>query len=152
MDQTGVYLVPGNNVTYNDRDVRQVNHASMDEKCAYTLVVASSCTGYILPFQQVGSGATVKICPTGNSNGMEEALDRGFHLTFTKNPKKTSHFSTFKTMIEWMEHVYIPYINLIIHDDELPEDQKSILFIDCYPVPAYFNPPMSDCSVLQSMF
>ncbi|EGO27996.1 hypothetical protein SERLADRAFT_414184 [Serpula lacrymans var. lacrymans S7.9] len=34
----------------------------------------------------------------------------------------------------WMECVYIPYVNKIIRDEELPEDQKSILFIDCYPV------------------
>ncbi|EGO28001.1 hypothetical protein SERLADRAFT_435774 [Serpula lacrymans var. lacrymans S7.9] len=134
MDQTGVYLVPGNNVTFNDRGAKQVNIASKDEKRAYTLVVASSCAGDLLPFQQVWSGASVKSCPTGNAKGMEEALDRGFHFTFANSPKKTSHFSTFKTMVEWMECVYIPYVNKIIRDEELPEDQKSILFIDCYPV------------------
>lgn len=100
MDQTGVYLVLGNNLTYNDRGARQVNIASLDKKRAYTLVVASSCAGDILPFQQVWSGATAKSCPTGNAEGMEEALDRGFHFKFAKSAKKTSHFSTFKTMVE----------------------------------------------------
>lgn len=100
MDQTGVYLVPGNNVTYNDKGAKQVNIASKDEKRAYTLVVASSCTGNMLPFQQVWSGASAKSCPTGNADGMEEALARGFHFTFAKSDKKSSHFSTLKTMIE----------------------------------------------------
>lgn len=100
MDQTGVYLVLRNNITYNDKGAKQVNIALKDEKCAYTLVVASSCTGNILPFQQVWSGASIKSCPTRNANGMQEALDRGFHFTFSKSTKKSSHFSTLKTMIE----------------------------------------------------
>ncbi|GJE94761.1 hypothetical protein PsYK624_109330 [Phanerochaete sordida] len=65
---------------------------------------------------------------------MDEAVRLGFDFTFAKSQKRGSHFSTLKTMKEWMENVYVPYRDTVVREEGLPADQKSILFLDCYPV------------------
>lgn len=107
MDQTGVLLVPGDNLTYHNTGDKQISIIAKDEKRAYTLVVASSCDGDILPFQQVWSGATTRSCPSADAPGMKEALERGFHFTVADSPKRTSHFSTLKTMKEVGKFTYL---------------------------------------------
>ena len=71
-----------------------------DEKCTFTLLVASTANGDFLPFQQVWAGASVRSLLSQNAPWMQDALDRGFNLVFAKSNKKTSHFSTLKTMKE----------------------------------------------------
>ena len=71
-----------------------------DEKCAFTLLVASTADGDFLPFQQVWAGASDRSLPSKNAPQMQDALDRGFDFAFVKSEKKTSHFSTLKTMKE----------------------------------------------------
>lgn len=88
----------GNNTTYDEKGARQIDVAARDEKRAYTLLVASSAAGDILPFQQVWSGATSRSLPRKNIRASAEA--KGFHFAFAESKKKTSHFSTFKTMTE----------------------------------------------------
>ena len=71
-----------------------------DEKRAFTHLVASTADGDFLPFQQVWAGASVQSLPSQNAPRMQDALDRGFNFVFAKSNKKTSHFSTLKTMKE----------------------------------------------------
>jgi hypothetical protein len=76
-----------------------------DEKRAYTLLVASTADGDFLPFQQVWAGATERSLPSRHAPRMQDALERGFDFTFAKSTKKTSHFSTLKTMKEVSLHL-----------------------------------------------
>jgi hypothetical protein len=69
-----------------------------------------------------------------NATDMAEVKALGFHFTFTKSKKKTSHFSTFKTMVEWVEFILQPYILEQIKILGLEADQKSILNLDVYSV------------------
>jgi hypothetical protein len=71
-----------------------------DEKRAYTLLVASTADGDFLPFQQVWSSASDHSLPLQRAPQMQDAIDRGFNFAFAKSAKKTSHFSTLKTMKE----------------------------------------------------
>lgn len=105
-----------------------------DEKRAYTLCVRTTPTGAILPFQQVWSGKTRGSLPRANANGMAEAKELGFDFAVADSKKKTSHFSTLKTMKEWMINVLKPYISDHIKHNGLQDDQKAILLIDCYPI------------------
>ncbi|KAJ3816938.1 hypothetical protein F5878DRAFT_549706, partial [Lentinula raphanica] len=98
MDQTGIGLMMTRNTTYEAKGSRQVDIHATDEKCAYTLCVASMPDGDLLPFQVVWSGSTARSLPDNTAIGMENALNFGFHFTFAGSKKKTSHFSTFKTM------------------------------------------------------
>jgi hypothetical protein len=101
MDQIGVYILPNSGYTFKKRGSEQVDIVAKGEKCAYTLLVASSMDGDFLPFQQIWSGATDRSVPLDQAPHMEEAHDQGFDFTFTKSKKKKgSHFSTLKTMKE----------------------------------------------------
>ncbi|KAH7904029.1 hypothetical protein BJ138DRAFT_971642, partial [Hygrophoropsis aurantiaca] len=100
MDQLGNYLMAGNDVMYNTKGARQVDVAAKDEKRAYTLCVASTPNGNLLPFQQVWPGSTKKSLPRDNAEGMSEAKEIGIQFASANSPKKTSHFSTLKTMKE----------------------------------------------------
>ncbi|KAJ3514067.1 hypothetical protein NLJ89_g2589 [Agrocybe chaxingu] len=137
VDQMGMYVLPSNSRTFHDKGASQVDAVGKDEKRAYTVLVASTPTGDILPFQQVWAGKTNASLPRQNSPGMAEAKEFGFHFAVAasqSNPR--SHFSTLKTMIEWIEKVMIPWVQHVIEVDGLNEDQKAVLYIDCYPVHA----------------
>ncbi|KAJ7903979.1 hypothetical protein B0H13DRAFT_1881992 [Mycena leptocephala] len=72
--------------------------------------------------------------PKSSADGYRDAIERGFHITFAASAtKKTSHFSTLKTMKKWIVNIMIPYIKkkVIEEDPDLDEDQKAIIF---YPV------------------
>ncbi|KXN80633.1 hypothetical protein AN958_09263 [Leucoagaricus sp. SymC.cos] len=138
VDQVGVYVLPNSSYTFHDKGAVQVDAAGKDEKRAYTLLVASTPSGDVLPFQQVWGDKSQQSTPSNSAPGMTDALKRGMHFTVAaseKNPR--SHYSTLKTMKEWLEKIYIPYRNGVIEADrDLDTDQKSILFIDIYPVHA----------------
>ncbi len=67
---------------------------------------------------------------------MGDALKHGFHFVSAASvTSPRSHFSTFKTMQEWILHILIPYYEGVLESNpDLPVDQKCILFIDIYPV------------------
>jgi len=98
MDQTGVIILMSKNTTYAEKGSRQVDVAGRDEKRAYTLCVATTPAGNILPFQQVWSGKTWQSLPIQDAEGMSEAWEHGFDFAFANSPKYSSHFSTVKTM------------------------------------------------------
>ena len=99
-DQIRNHILPSNSCTFNDRGAEQVDTVAKDEKRAFTLLVASTADGGFLPFQQVWAGASVQSLPSQNAPWMQDAHDRGFNFVFSKSNKKTSHFSTLKTMKE----------------------------------------------------
>ncbi|KAI0689287.1 hypothetical protein BC835DRAFT_1308424 [Cytidiella melzeri] len=53
VDQMGMYILPSNSRTFHNKGANQVDAVAKDEKRAYTLLVASTPAGDILPFQQV---------------------------------------------------------------------------------------------------
>ncbi|GLB39952.1 hypothetical protein LshimejAT787_0704620 [Lyophyllum shimeji] len=138
MDQTGVILLMSKKRTFAPTNSKQVDISFHDEKRAYTLCVASTPAGDILPFQQVWSGKTANSLPNASAPGYSDALEEGFDFAFADSPKKSSHFSTFKTMREWIKNILKPYIDNFIEINRerlnLQDDQKAILLIDCYPV------------------
>ncbi|KAF9066545.1 hypothetical protein BDP27DRAFT_1384278 [Rhodocollybia butyracea] len=100
---------------------------NVDEKRAFTLLVGSSASGDILPFQAVWAGKTEKSLPSKDAPGMTEALQRGFHFTFAASEKKT--------MKEYIEDILIPYVkDIIASDPGLDDDQKAVFYIGVYPV------------------
>ncbi|KAG2092673.1 uncharacterized protein F5147DRAFT_748008 [Suillus discolor] len=136
-DQIGNYILPSSGTTFAERGSEQVDIVAKDEKRAYTLLVASTPEGTFLPFQQVWSGASERSLPSVGALGMMEAKERGFDFAFAKSDKKGSHYSTLKTMKEWVENVFEPYrCSVIEADPDLDNDQVSIIYLNCYPVHA----------------
>ncbi|CAA7267612.1 unnamed protein product [Cyclocybe aegerita] len=137
VDQMGMYVLPSNSRTFHDKGAKQVDAIAKDEKHAYTLLVASMPTGKILPFQQVWGSKTSASLPKQTAPGMVKAQEYRFDFAFAASESSPcSHFSTLKTMIEWIKNILVPWIKHVIEEDGLDEDQKSILYIDCYPVHA----------------
>ena len=99
-DQIGNHILPSNGCTFHNQGAEQVDIVAKDEKRAYTLLVASTADGDFLPFQQVWSGALEHYLPSPNAPRMKDAIERGFNFAFVKSAKKTSYFSTVKTMKE----------------------------------------------------
>ncbi|KAK1221287.1 hypothetical protein PQX77_015907 [Marasmius sp. AFHP31] len=135
-DQMGVYVLPNSSSTWHTKGNRQVDIVAKEEKRAFTLMVASTPTGVLLPFQAIWPGKTKNSLPLKDAESMPCAQEYGFNFTFAaseQNPR--SHFSTLKTMKEWIKEVYVPYMEAIIKaDPDLDNDQKGIIFIDAYPV------------------
>ncbi|KAJ6458505.1 hypothetical protein C8R45DRAFT_942718 [Mycena sanguinolenta] len=113
--KTGVMLMVANNKTYNPKGSRQVDIHGRDEKRAYSLLVASTPTGKLLPFQQVWSGKTKGSLPHDFAAGIPAAKKHGFHFAFAQSKKR-------------------PVISDQIQLLGLEPDQKAILYIDVYPV------------------
>lgn len=101
MDQTGILYLPGYQFTYEVKGSDQVSVIGKDEKCGYTLCVATAADGTILPFQQVCGGKTKASKPDAKSEGYDDAQAFGFQFAFAASEKsRNSHYSTLKTMKE----------------------------------------------------
>lgn len=135
-DQQGIYVLPSSSKTYHTTGDSQVDIVAKEEKCTFTLFVTSTAAGDILPFQCVWGGKTANSLPSANAYRMDEALGYGFHFTCAASEKSPrSHFSTLKTMKEYIQKIIIPYVQSVIASDPtLDDDQKAILYIDVYPV------------------
>ena len=100
-------------------------------------MVASTPAGDFLPFQQVWGGKVAKSLPSKEADGMAEALKHGFVFsTAASTTSPRSHFTTLKSMIEYVDGIVVPFIDRVVKEDNLPTDQKFILLIDVYPVHA----------------
>ncbi len=128
--------MPHNSYTFHKKGSWQVDCVAKDEKHAFTALIASSTSENFLPIQQVWGGKTSSSLPKCTAPGIGDALEHGFHFTAAASETSPcSHFSTLKMMKEWIAEVMQLYIVSIIEaNPDLPRDQKSILFINIYPV------------------
>ncbi|GAW10512.1 DDE superfamily partial [Lentinula edodes] len=135
-DQQGIFVLPSSSKTYNTKGDSQVDIVAKDEKRAFTLFVTTTCAGDILPFQCVWAGKTAASLPSKDAPGMEKALGHGFCFTVAASEKSPrSHFSTLKTMKEYITDIIMPYVKSVIAaDPDLNDEQKAALYIDVYPV------------------
>ncbi|KAJ7035961.1 hypothetical protein C8F04DRAFT_1181741 [Mycena alexandri] len=119
-DQTGVYIRPSQGQTFAPRGSKQVDLHGKDEKRALTLGIATTADG--------------TPASTGTGLGRQDTF-----ITSDQegrwSDKRTSHFSTQKTMRELFTIIFKAHIEAVIAaDPDLDEDQKSILYFDIYPV------------------
>ncbi|KAK7016186.1 hypothetical protein VNI00_018970 [Paramarasmius palmivorus] len=107
-----------------------------EEQCERAFFRLVTPSGKFLPFQQVWQGKTSKSLPDRNAIGMDAANSYGFHFaSAASETNPNSHYSTLKTMQEWVTNIFQPYVRSIIESDPtLEDDQKAILYIDAYPV------------------
>jgi hypothetical protein len=78
MDQTQVVYQMGGGLTFDTMGISQVSVLGIDEKHAFTLVVAVSGAGDLLPFQAIFQGKTKLSTPSSKACGCNEANQRGF--------------------------------------------------------------------------
>ncbi|KAF6752496.1 hypothetical protein DFP72DRAFT_991082 [Ephemerocybe angulata] len=91
-DQMGLCLMPVGNQTWAPRGARQVDVVGKEEKRQLTVMVATSCTGEILPMQCIWTGKTPAALPSANSRAPAE--QEGFLFT----PGGKNHWSSVASM------------------------------------------------------
>lgn len=97
-DQTNLKYIPTGQWTMEQHGAKKVAIAGMDDKRSITALVTCSAAGEMLPMQLIYGGKTPQCHPTA-------PLPEGTHVT--QNP---THYSTEKTMLEFLENIIQPYI------------------------------------------
>lgn len=131
-DQTQIVLQQGGNVTWNERNARQVTTHGQDEKRAFTLVVGISASGVFLPFQSVWAGKTHASLPSSTEAAYVEAIQLDFEFVFSK--KQGNYWSTEESMQSYVRNILVPYYNQQSSNLGLPLCSPSIWQIDCWSV------------------
>ncbi|QRV92811.1 Ulp1 protease family, carboxy-terminal catalytic domain protein [Ceratobasidium sp. AG-Ba] len=130
-DQTQVVYNAGGHSTWNTSGERQVHVLGLEEKRAFTVLVAASLSGDILPFQAIYEGKTARSLPTTTARGYSEAIGLGFLLSFSGSD---TYWSTQITMQHFVSRILAPYFRAQIKRNNLPPSQRCIFQIDCWSV------------------
>lgn len=120
MDQTGMRLCPSDSMTYETRGSKDVKVIGGEDKRQITVCVASSMDGDLLPLQLVFAGKTTQCLPQLSPSAAAAAV----HLTFSDN-----HWSSQKTMREWVQHVLLPYARCQIARHQLTDAAAHIILV-----------------------
>ncbi|KAF7799758.1 hypothetical protein EIP86_011000 [Pleurotus ostreatoroseus] len=129
-DQGGVVLIPTGKSTYDVKGIKNVGVFSHEEKRQTTIVLASSMSGNILPFQSVWGGSTNSSLPAKDAPRRAEADTLGF----TYAHGDTRHWSSRQTTKEWINDILDKYLARMRSKHGLPDSAKAILLIDVWPV------------------
>jgi hypothetical protein len=124
-DQTGVRLCPSDSMTYESKNSKDVKVIGGDDKRQITVCVASSLHGDMLPLQLIFAGKTERCLPPRTQSVDSE----GVHLTYSEN-----HWSSQKTMQEWVKCVLLPYAHSRIQEHKLSAQSRIILVLDVWAV------------------
>ncbi|KAF9519263.1 hypothetical protein BS47DRAFT_1288615, partial [Hydnum rufescens UP504] len=127
-DQTGVCLIPAGNKTWALTGVKQVTTMAKEEKCQFTLMVASSASGDMLPFQSIHKGKTAASLP------LAKAHARGESMGILWTAGVDTHWSSLRAMQAWVDKVLVLYIQTTVQHLMLPKHQRAICYIDTWSV------------------
>lgn len=119
-DQTGVKLVPVSSWTMAESGSKQIPVVAKDDKREITVVLAATASGTLLPPQVIYQGKT-----TGYH--AKVTFPEKWHITHSDNYWSTEH-----TMLEYLEHIIIPYVNSTRQALDLPEDQAALAIFDVF--------------------
>ena len=100
-DQTGIKIVPCSTWTMNQRGAKRVEMIGTNDKRQITAVFCGTLTGDFLPVQVIYKGKTPRCHP-------HFSFPSGWHITHS--PK---HWSTEQTMLEYIEHIIVPYVEKV---------------------------------------
>lgn len=115
-DQTGIRFVPSSSWTMERRGTRRVEMVGVNDKRQITAVFCGSLLGDFLPLQVIYKGKTVQCHPSCSFPS---------DWNITHSPK---HWSTEKTMLEYVNCIIIPYVEAVRHD--LEEQAAALVIID----------------------
>ena len=102
-----------------------------DEKQAFTILITVTGSGTLLPFQAIYQGKTARSCPNSESPCYQSAIAAGF--LFEPSGTKT-YWSNQQTMQSFVNNILAPYFDATKATLGLPEDQRSLWFIDVWSV------------------
>jgi hypothetical protein len=130
MDQTQVVYQNGVGLTFDQLGAEQISVVGLEEKRAFTLVVAISGAGDLLPFQAVFQGKTQQSVPSRNAHGREEAQDLGFYF---QHSGTSTYWSNQMTMKQWVTDTLVVYWRQKMVEFGVP-NQECLLQLDAWKV------------------
>ncbi len=98
-DQTPLKIAPSSNWTMEKRGTKRVEISAVDDKRQITGVFGCTLAGDFLPIQLIFTGTTKKCLPKVD-------FPSDWDITYT-----ASHWSNESTMMKYMDHIIIPYVN-----------------------------------------
>ena len=98
-DQTGIKIVPSSTWTMDRRGVKRVEITGLSDKRQITAVFCGSLIGDFLPVQVIYKGKTSRCHPSFS-------FPSDWHITHSPR-----HWSTECTMIDYINHIIVPYVN-----------------------------------------
>ena len=104
-DQTGIMIVPSNSSTMDKMGTKRVEIVGLKDKRQITAVFCGTILGDFLPLQLIYKGTTSRCHPRFK-------FPAGWNVTHSKN-----HWSTEKTMIEYINNIIVPYVDANRNDD-----------------------------------
>lgn len=107
-DQTGIHIVPSTSWTMDQRGSKRVELIGVDDKRQITAVFCGTLTGDFLPVQLIYKGKTPRCHP-------KFKFPPGWHITHSPN-----HWSTEETMVQYLEHIILPYVARMRESEEEP--------------------------------
>lgn len=121
----------GSQSTWSSSGARQVNVLGLEEKRAFTLLVAASMSGDVLRFQAIYSWKTPRSLPDRLAPGFARAMELGFVV---QQSNTSTYWSTQETMQHLVSNILAPYFLRQCVQHNLPDSQQCILQIDCWSV------------------
>lgn len=129
-DQAGMLVLPLGKDTYEVKGSLNVPAITHDEKRQFTVVVASSMDGDMLPFQSVWGGSSPASLPSKRAARYEEANELGFKWVHGDS----RHWSSRETTIDWCNTIFFPHIESMKAKHKLPATAQPILLLDAWPI------------------
>ena len=114
-DQTGIHLVPASGWTMDKIGSKRVEISGVNDKRQITAMFCGSLTGDFLPIQLIYQGKTNRCHPRFK-------FPCDWHITHS--PK---HWSTEETMIQYIEEIFIPYVDR--QREDLGDTSKAAVII-----------------------
>jgi hypothetical protein len=119
-DQTGLSIVPTSSWTLAEKGAKQVEIVGLDDKRQITALLGCSLTGDLLPLQLIYTGKTDKCHPS-------YAFPDDWQVTHSE-----SHWSTSKTMEDYVRGILVPYFDRVRAMKQLPADQPALCLMDVF--------------------
>ena len=114
-DQTEkIMILPSTSWTMDQRGTRRVEIGGLKDKSQITAVFCGSIQGDFLLVQLIYKGTTKRCHP-------HFKFPPGWHVTHSKN-----HWSTEKTMLEYVDNIIVPYIS----PNRESDDQSALVIMD----------------------
>ena len=119
-DQTGSKLVPVCEWTMEKQGSRQVPVVGKEDKREITVLLTVTATGKLLPPQVIYQGKTPGCHP-------KVTFPSSWNITHSE-----SHWSTEKTMLEYVDQVLVPCVSQTRQELELADDHPALAIFDVF--------------------
>ena len=115
-DQIGIKVVPSSMWTMEECGAKRVEMVGVNDKRQITAVFCGSLTGDFLPVQVIYKGKTSRCHP-------RFTFPPGWHITHSPR-----YWSTEQTMVEYVEHIVVPYIDKV--RESFGEETPALVIMD----------------------